>query len=240
MSIIIGTSGWSYDHWENIVYPEGTHGKARLDYFLNHFNTVELNSSFYHWPAEKTFFSWYHRLPPGFVMTVKAPRTLTHFQKLYAPEKWIQRISNDAKILKEKLGVILFQFPPGFYFDYVRLKFFLEHWPAEIKAAFEFRNHSWHQEPVFELLEQFNVAYCVMSGINLPCVLKATTGYVYVRLHGSENPDSGGSYTENELQWWAARIHEWRQQNRSVYVYFNNDWNGHAVRNAHRLKDILF
>jgi len=112
--------------------------------------------------------------------------------------------------------------------------------PAEVKVAVEFRNSTWHQENIFGLLEQHGAAYCVMSGAHLPCILRATAPFVYVRLHG---PDPhhlyGGSYPENDLRWWADRIQEWQGMERDVFVYFNNDGEGHAVRNAIRLKQLV-
>ena len=239
MAIIIGTSGWSYDHWENIVYPGGVKGPLRLDYYVKLFDTVELNSSFYNWPLDRVFFSWATRLPDHFILTVKAPRNLTHFQKLYKPEYWIMRIVRAISFLKEKMGVLLVQLPPSFGVDYPRLEYFLKMIPPEIRMAVEFRHHEWHQETTFQMLEQYNKAYCIMSGNHLACVLRATTDFVYVRLHGPDQADQHGCYSEENLNWWADRIREWHNMNKDVYVYFNNDFEGHAVRNAQRLKQLL-
>lgn len=239
MQLHIGTSGWSYDHWQDIVYPSGTKNKDRLDYYLKIFDTVEVNSSFYHWPMEKVFDNWYRKLPPNFIMTIKAARNLTHFQKLYKPEYWVKRMEQSIALLREKMGVLLVQLPPSLGVDYARLEYFLRILPQHLRVAFEFRHHSWHTDETFKLLENYGKAYCVMSGVNLPCILKTTTDFVYVRLHGSGDPVSGGSYSEENLQWWKDRTSEWLNMQKAVYIYFNNDYAGHAVRNAVRLKELV-
>lgn len=240
MSIHIGTSGWSYDHWQGVLYPHDIAPWQRLQYYVQAFQTVELNSSFYRWPRLAAFKSWQQRLPPGFLMSVKAPRYLTHTKRLYAPESWIARIKECWHVLADKRAVLLVQLSPNFAFDFERLRYFLEQVPAWMRVAIEFRHASWHQECVYQLLEHFGVAYCIMSGAQLPCVLRATGPFVYVRLHG---PDQqylyGGSYPDADLQWWAGRIREWRGQGRDVYVYFNNDGAGNAVRNAFTLRGFL-
>ncbi|HEV7351458.1 DUF72 domain-containing protein [Telluribacter sp.] len=240
MGIHIGTSGWSYDHWQGVLYPAPTPVAKRLHYYIQHFQTVELNSSYYHWPREQTFAGWRERLPEGFQLTVKAPRGLTHAKKLNGPEPWIERIKNCWHILGEKRAIFLVQLSPNFGYDYDRLAYFLEKVPKWIKLTVEFRHPGWHQEPIFNLLEQHQAAYCIMSGAKLPCILRATAPFVYIRMHG---PDTerlyGGSYSDNDLHWWADRCREWESAGKEVYVYFNNDWEGNAVRNAFTLRSFL-
>jgi uncharacterized protein YecE (DUF72 family) len=240
MAIRIGTSGWSYDHWQGIVYPHAIPRRERLDHYLGRFATVEVNASYYRWPADSTFAGWRRRLPEGFRMTVKAPRGLTHLTRLYQPERWLARISAGLRQLKEKLGVLLVQLSPRFARDDARLDYFLGQLPDWIPVAVEFRHPSWPVEEVFQLLERHGAAYCVMSGAHLPCLLRATAGFVYVRLHGPD-PDHlyGGTYSEADLRWWADRIREWQAQGRDVWAYFNNDWGGHAVYNAETLRGLL-
>lgn len=240
MGIHIGTSGWSYEHWHGVLYPNGAPPAARLGYYVQHYQTVELNSSFYHWPADATFAGWQRRLPPGFQMTVKAPRALTHGKGLYGPEQWIGRIARGLQALGTKRGVLLVQTPPALAYDYERLRYFLRHVPAWVQVAVELRHASWHQDATFALLEEYQAAYCVMSGAYLPCVLRATAPFVYVRLHGPDHHHLyAGSYADNDLRWWAERIREWAAQGREVFVYFNNDGGGNAVRNANTLKWLL-
>lgn len=233
MALHIGTSGWSYDHWHGVLYPHGIPPRERLDHYLHRFRTVELNSSYYRWPTDAAFRTWRRRLHDGFLLSVKAPSLLTHVQRLYAPERWMHRIARGLAHLGDRLGVLLVQLSPRMPYDHVRLDYFLGCVPPGLRVAVEFRHPSWHQDAVYELLERHGAAYVVMSGAHLPCVLRATAGHVYVRLHGPDREHLyGGSYTDADLYWWAERIWEWERQERDVYAYFNNDGYGHAVRNA--------
>ena len=240
MRVHIGTSGWSYDHWDGVLYPPGTPQRDRLSMYAYRFPTVELNASFYRWPAAATFGSWRRRLPERFSMSVKAPRGLTHAKRLYAPEAWIDRISAGFHELRDRRAVLLVQLPPTHRRDDARLVYFLARLPPWIKVAIEFRHDSWIDDAVFAMLEHHRAAYCVMSGARLPCVLRATTSFVYVRLHGPD-PDSlyGGSYSDGDLYWWADRIQDWTGNGLDVFVYFNNDGHGNAVRNAATLRSLL-
>ena len=240
MSVYVGTSGWSYPHWDGVLYPPGTAPRDRLAHFVNHFDTVELNASFYRWPPPATFAGWRQRLPEGFQLSVKAPRGLTHAKKLYDPEEWLQRIAAGLHELGGKRAILLVQLAPTHARDDGRLSYFLDRLPPWIRTAVEFRHPSWHDDAVFDLLAAHEVAYCVMSGARLPCLLRATAPFVYVRLHG---PDAdhlyAGSYPEDSMRWWADRIREWEDQGKDVYAYFNNDGGGNAVRDAQTLRRLL-
>jgi uncharacterized protein YecE (DUF72 family) len=240
MPVRIGTSGWSYAHWTGVLYPEGLPAERRLDYYLARFRTAELNASYYRWPSDAAFESWRRRLPADFLLSVKAPGALTHVKRLFAPEGWVTRIARSLARLGSRRGVLLVQLPPGAAVDHARLGYFLERVPRGLRVAVEFRHPSWHEEQTFELLERHGAAYCVMSGANLPCVLRATASLVYVRMHG---PDAhrmyAGSYSDDDLRWWADRIKEWQVTGREVFVYFNNDGEGNAVRNASRLMELV-
>ena len=237
MAVHVGTSGWSYDHWDGVLYPPGTPPRDRLAHYVRRFGTVELNASFYRWPRTATFAGWRDRLPEGFRLSVKAPRGLTHAKRLYAPEAWVERITAAWHELDGRRAVLLVQLHPAAARDDARLEYFLALVPDWVRVAVEFRHPSWHVEEVFALLERHGAAYCVLSGAGLPCVLRATAPFVYVRLHG---PDDAflyaGSYPDADLRWWADRIAEWARSGRDVYAYFNNDGHGHAVRNAETLR----
>jgi uncharacterized protein YecE (DUF72 family) len=238
--ISIGTSGWSYDHWEPELYPPGLPAGRRLDRYAESFRTVELNSSFYRWPRPAAFASWRRRLPPGFGMSVKAPRGLTHARKLLEPEAWIERIAAGWHELGDRRAVLLVQLGPAQARDDARLDWFLAALPGWIKVAVEFRHPSWASEDVFALLAARGAAYCVMSGARLPCVLRVTAPFCYVRLHGPDDDHLyGGSYSDDSLAWWADRIREWAGQGTDVYAYFNNDGAANAVRNARTLRGML-
>jgi len=240
MAIRIGTSGWSYDHWNGVLYRPGLPARDRLARYIEAFDTVELNASYYRWPADATFASWRRRLPSGFELTVKAPRGLTHARRLYEPEAWLSRITGALHELADRRGPFLVQLPPTMARDDERLDYFLARVPEWIRVAVEFRHPTWHVEPVFELLERRRAAYVVMSGARLPCILRATAPLVYVRLHGpSDEHLYGGSYDGAEIRWWADRVREWSDGGHDVYAYFNNDGEGNAVRNAWSLRSEL-
>ena len=240
MSIRIGTSGWSYDHWDGVLYPPGTPARERLQHYAQRFDTVELNASFYRWPREATFTSWRRRLPDGFALSVKAPRGLTHAKRLYAPEVWVERLALCWHELGDKRAVLLVQLSPGHERDDARLSYFLNLLPPWMRVAVEFRHPSWLHDDLFALLECHQVGYCVMSGAHLPCELRATAPFVYVRLHGPDHDHLyGGSYSDDDLAWWADRVREWADAGRDVFVYFNNDGHGHAVRNAETLRALV-
>ena len=240
MVIRIGTSGWSYAHWHPELYPPGLPAGGRLGRYAAAFPTAELNSSFYRWPGPAAFRSWRDRLPEGFRLSVKAPRGLTHARKLYTPETWLQRIQAGWHELGGKRAALLVQLPPSLQRDDTRLAYFLGLVPGWIRVAVEFRHPSWHCEEIFALLEEHRAAYCVMSGAGLPCVLRATTDFVYLRLHGPDHHHLyAGSYPGTDLRWWADRIREWNLTGQDVLAYFNNDGNAYAVRNARTLQALL-
>lgn len=240
MNIHIGTSGWSYDHWQDVLYPAGTLVYQRLHYYVQRLHTVELNSSYYRWPKVSTFRSWRKRLPDGFAMSVKAPAWLTHARRLYGPEKWLDTIGKGWHALLDKRAILLLQLSPNFSYDYERLAYFLSKLPWWMRTTVEFRHPSWHRDEVFQLLEKHQVAYCIMSGAYLPCILQTTAPFVYVRMHGPDHHHLyGGSYGDNDLRWWRDRIWEWQAMGKEVYVYFNNDGGGNAVRNAETLRHLV-
>lgn len=240
MTIQVGTSGWSYDHWHDVLYPHGMPAADRLDRYVAEFSTVELNASFYRWPRPASFARWRARLPDGFAMSVKAPRGLTHGRKLYGPEAWTERIAAGWHELGERRSVLLVQLAPGQVRDDARLEYFLRQLPSWLSVSVELRHPSWQDDAVFALLERYGAAYCVMSGAGLPCVLRATARVVYVRLHGPDHEHLyGGSYSDADLGWWAERMREWDRAGHDVLAYFNNDGGGNAVRNARTLRGML-
>jgi uncharacterized protein YecE (DUF72 family) len=236
----IGTSGWSYDHWIGVLYPPGLQSARRLARYVEAFDTVELNASFYRWPKDSTFAGWRERLPRGFTMSVKAHRGLTHYRRLAAPEPWIERFERCWRVLGDRHGVLLVQLHPDQRRDDARLEAFLGSMPPLIRLAVELRHPSWNDPEVYAMLERRGAAYVVMSGAGLSCLTHVTTDFVYVRMHGPD-PDAmyAGSYSAEDLRRWANRIAEWAGEGKDVWVYFNNDLGGHAVRNAISLQDLL-
>ncbi|OBB05297.1 sensor histidine kinase [Mycobacteriaceae bacterium 1482268.1] len=238
--IRIGTSGWSYDHWTDVLYPPKTPVSKRLAIYVEEFDTVELNASFYRWPRDAAFTGWRQRLPDGFTMAVKAHRGLTHFRRLNSPEPWVERFERCWKALGDRAEALLVQVHPELERDDARLDHFLALMPRSIPVAMELRHPSWNDPAVFELLKRHGAAYVVMSGAKLACVPVATSDLVYIRMHGPE-PASlyTGSYSDDELRLWADRVTAWHEEGKRVDVYFNNDLGGHAVRNARLLRDLL-
>jgi uncharacterized protein YecE (DUF72 family) len=240
VTVYVGTSGWSYDHWEPELYPPGLPPRDRLARYTAQFRTAELNSSFYRWPRPAAFASWRRRLPPGFLLSVKAPRGLTHGRKLYGPEPWIKRLRDGWHELGDRRAVLLVQLPPGQPRDDARLEYFLRLVPPWMRLAVEFRHPSWHHDDVLALLEAHGAAYCVMSGAGLPCLLRVTAGFAYARLHGPDHEHLyAGSYSDADLRWWADRCREWSDGGRDVFIYFNNDGDANAVRNARALAALV-
>lgn len=240
MEIRIGTSGWSCDHWQGVLYPRPTPVERRLGYYAARFDAVEVNATYYRWPEESVFARWHAETPEGFRFAVKANRGLTHFRKLREPQEWIERSARGLERLGEKLGPFVVQLPASFGYQPERLDTFLRLLPEWIRPAVELRNPTWNREETFRLLEARGAAYCIMSGAGLPLLFRVTAPFVYVRFHGPDpNVLYGGSYSDEALRLWAERIRGWAAEGRDVWGFFNNDWEGHAVRNAETLRRIL-
>ena len=236
--IYIGTSGFSYAHWEKgVFYPLDLPKAKQLEYYSKNFQTVELNNPFYHLPLAKTFQSWYQRTPHDFIFAVKASRYISHIKKLKGcGQPWRLFISRAEK-LKEKLGPILFQLPASWKVDIKRLEGFLKILPKKHQYSFEFRHQSWFCQEVYQLLKKHKIALCLADSNKWPYQEELTADFIYLRCHGSHYLYSS-KYTDQELKKWAAKIKKWLK-NRDVYVYFNNDANGYAVKNAQTLKKIF-
>lgn len=254
--LFIGTSGWVYGHWTGIFYPEDLPSKDKLKYFSQHFKTVEINYSFYHLPRPSTYQNWYNQTPEDFLFAVKTSRFITHIKRLSGvKEAWQQFIEN-ALNLKEKLGPILFQFPPSFKAteenikrleDFLKLitNYNLKPKTCTLKCAFEFRHKSWCDpkgkpsasygvnKKVYNLLKKYNVAWVIADSPSYPKAEAVTADFVYVRMHGSKVLFSS-NYTKRELQDLAQKIKKWMKKY-DVYVYFNNDFHGYAIENAKEL-----
>jgi uncharacterized protein YecE (DUF72 family) len=234
----IGTSGWHYKHWMGPFYPKNLRTKEMLAYYARHFDTAELNNTFYRLPEESAFDCWRDSVPEGFVFAVKASRFLTHNLKLKAPEQALRNLLPRAERLREKLGPILFQLPPRWRVNVERLDGFLEHLPKNHRYVFEFREPTWHAAPVVELLRRHGAAYCIYELAGFSTDRLITSDFAYVRLHGPGGKYQG-SYSNSQLTMWARQIEEWAQHLKAVYVYFDNDQAGYAAGNAIRLKEIL-
>jgi uncharacterized protein YecE (DUF72 family) len=237
-AIHIGTSGWNYKHWFGRFYPTDLRQDELLEFYTRHFDTVEINNTFYHLPKLKTFNAWREKVPETFLFAVKASRFITHMKKLKAPKTSSRKLFNRMARLKNKLGPVLFQLPPGWRFNRDRFAKFLAALPTEHQFVFEFREPSWFQDEVYELLKDHNVGFCIHDFRGAQTPLIVTADFTYIRMHGPTAAAYSGSYSHEALSDWAARIADWRKKLRDVYVYFNNDVEGHAIKNALTLREL--
>lgn len=232
----VGTSGWNYRDWPGIFYPESLKSRDYLSYYASHFDTVELNYSFYHLPRPETYRSWAAQTPAEFEFAVKASRAITHIRRLKnVKDAWLKFLGNAGE-LGPKLGPVLLQLPPSFRADLVLLREFLDLTPPSApRLAFEFRHASWFTDAAAGLLREREAALVIAQSSRYPqAPLDAATGFVYLRFHGPERL-FGSSYSEAQLRTWAARVRGWLSTGRDVYAYFNNDFQGYALDNARTL-----
>lgn len=236
-AVRVGTSGWHYKHWIGDFYPPRLPRAQMLAWYAREFHTVEINNSFYRLPEEKTFEQWRRIVPPGFIFAVKASRFLTHIKRLKDPEDSIKLFLSRATYLGDHLGPVLFQFPPKWKADHARLKEFLSLLPRKHKYVIEFRDESWYTREIFDLLQQHNVALCLHDWREAPFRHGLTAKFTYIRFHGTTGKYAG-NYPDHVLQGWVQRIASWRELS-EVYLYFNNDVGGYAVRNAQTLRGMV-
>lgn len=236
VEIRVGTSGWSYDHWKGCFYPANLPKSGWLNHYLNHFNTVELNASFYRLPRRTSFENWYHKTPDGFLWSIKASRYITHIKKLEEPAETLERFYESVGALGEKLGVILFQLPPSLSFHPLALDNFCKSLKSEYRSSLEVRHSSWIDEEMFNILRKYNVAFCISDTAGrFPYHEELTADFTYIRLHGSHSLYTS-NYEEEELRSWARKIRKWGL---TTFLYFDNDYRGYAAQNALRIKEIL-
>lgn len=237
-TLLIGTSGWVYKHWTGIFYPKDMLGSEQLGFYAEHFPTVEINYSFYRLPEKSEFETWRKETPAGFHFAVKASRYITHMKKLKDPKEPLERLMTRAEGLEGKLGPILFQFPASWHKNTERLSDFLKALKAypRHRWAFEFRHDSWLCEEIFHLLEEAKAALCIPIHPDMPCEVRLTAKWSYFRFHAGRY---GVGFSNKELKEWSKRIEDFLRGGANVYAYFNNDAQGHALRDAECLRQIL-
>ncbi|HVN24714.1 MAG TPA: DUF72 domain-containing protein [Syntrophorhabdales bacterium] len=233
-SFHVGTSGWQYNHWKGVFYPQGLKAEERLQFYAQHLVTLELNVTFYRLVSQSTFQKWYDTVPLHFLFSVKMSRFITHIKRLNIDEEAMRRFMENVSVLKRKLGVILIQLPPSLKFDRARMNDFFSLLNLSHKYTVEARDNSFVSDEFFSLLENHNIAWCIAeSGGRYPYQEALTAPFIYMRMHGS---DYSSSYTDEELRKMAAKIRGWA---RETYVYFDNDVSGYAVKNAMTLAGML-
>jgi uncharacterized protein YecE (DUF72 family) len=234
----IGTSGYVYPHWrKGVFYPLGLAAKQELAYYAARFRTVELNNPFYRLPTPEMFIRWRERTPSDFDFAVKASRYITHIKRLHNVADEIALFMERATVLGPKLGPVLFQLPPTQQLDTVRLRNFLALLTQGQRWVMEFRHPSWHTGETYQLLAAAGVALCIPVGGRLEAAHITTAPFTYIRMHRGQEP--AGGFTSEELKSWAARVRALATSGKEVYIYFNNDWEGFALRDAVKFERLL-
>ena len=235
----IGTSGWNYKGWRHSFYGD-TPQKQWLRFCAEHFSSIEVNSTFYRLQEKSTFKKWRDQTPEGFSFAIKGHRYVTHNKKLLDVEKSVIRCRESASPLGKRLAAVVWQLPAFLKKDIERLEKFLRnlrHWKST-RHAIEFRDKSWFDDEVADCLERHAVAICMSDAPDWPMWDRVITDVVYIRLHGHTRKYAS-SYSKPALGKWATRTQRWLEENRAVHVYFDNDAEGAAPRNALRLLEML-
>jgi uncharacterized protein YecE (DUF72 family) len=235
----IGCSGWNYSHWRERVYPKGLPARRWLSYYAGLFDTVEVNSTFYRLPSRSAVATWVEESPEGFLFAVKASRFLTHMKRLTDMGRGVERFYERIEPLVDspKMGPVLWQLPENFHRNDERLASALERLPPG-RHCFEFRHPSWFAPDVYVLLREHGVALVVGDHPKRPFQERElTAAWTFIRFHHGYR-GRNGNYSERELETWKRRIAAWRSRV-EIFAYFNNDWEGYAVRNGLWLKKRL-
>jgi uncharacterized protein YecE (DUF72 family) len=236
--IRIGCSGWNYKHWRELFYPKGLPARRWFEFYAEHFDTVEINNSFYRLPSAETFAKWRDQAPPGFCYAVKANRFLTQARKLKDCEEPLQRMMAPFRALGDRLGPILYQLPPRFRINLERLESFLELVPKDVVNVFEFRDKSWLVPATFDLLDRYGASFCVHDMPGSATERQAVGRIAYVRFHGGEGKYVG-RYSDAALLSWTDWIVAQARAGRPAWCYFNNDLEAHAIHDAQTLKAMV-
>jgi uncharacterized protein YecE (DUF72 family) len=235
----IGTSGWNYKSWRDDFYGD-TPQKEWLRFCAEHFTAIEVNGTFYRLQEKSTFKNWRDQTPNGFCFTIKGHRYVTHNKKLLEVEEAVIRCRKSASPLGKQLAAVVWQLPAFLKKDMGRLEKFvktLRHWKST-RHAIEFRHKSWFNDEVAECLRKHAIAVCMSDAPDWPMWQEVTTDLIYIRQHGHTRKYAS-SYSKAALRKWAKRIRRWLKDDRVVHVYFDNDAEGAAPRNALTLLELL-
>lgn len=230
----VGTSGWQYADWRGVLYPDKLAQRLWLQVFAESFDTVEVNSAFYRLPKRETFEKWRASVPPGFTMAVKASRYLTHIRRLQEPAEPVGRLMEVARGLGPVLGPVLLQLPPTLRIDLERLDACLAEFPSDVRVAVEPRHESWWTPETEAVLRSRNAALCWADRGSRPIApLWRTADWGYLRFHHGR---TGWGYGRTALSSWVSRLSEQFGPDDDVFVYFNNDPGGAAIRDGRRFR----
>lgn len=241
----IGTSGWSYNEWAGVFYPNASTNK--LSFYSKVYKTAEVDSSFYAFPSKGLVVGWARYTPEDFLFSVKLPQLLTHEKKLDLSKGVEADLVRFLGLLKPlittgKLGPILIQLPPSYSFesDFGKLKQFLEVAPVDVRFAVEFRHPSWLKEEVWSFLRGRNVANVIVDEPLLPPDTVVTADFAFIRWHGhGTRPWYNYRYSEKELEGWVPKVKEVASRVTKTFGYFNNHFKGFAVENSLRMMEML-
>ena len=211
--------------------------KEFLRYYADHFQTVEINNTFYQLPKKETLTSWGKSVPSGFIFTVKASRYITHMKKLKDASEPLHTLLKNVEVLGDKLGPILFQLPPRWRFNPQRLSNFLDSLPHDYRYAFEFRDPSWFDARAYGMMSKHGSAFCIHELAGMLSPKEVTADFVYIRLHGPGEAYQG-QYDTNVLAGWAGAFSAWAKQGKEIFCYFDNDEAGYAAQDALRLQEM--
>lgn len=234
----IGCSGFHYREWKEVFYPKGLPQRLWLDFYCKHFNTLELNVTFYRFPQLSFLLNWYQKTPAHFSFAVKAPRLITHYKKFEGAESLLSDFYGTVQEgLKEKLACVLFQLPGQIIFSEELLQKIVHHLNPSFINVIEFRHSSWWNTKVRETLSRHHITFCGISHPLLPDEVVVNTETVYYRLHGVPHLYYS-AYSESFLQLVVQAI-----QNaipaKQAFVYFNNTAQTAAIQNAQFVQQLL-
>lgn len=234
MAISIGTSGWQYASWRERFYPRSLRQAGWLEHYADRFSVVEVNNTFYRLPQEHTFADWELRTPSDFVFVCKMSRFFSHIKRLRDPVDPVRLFLERAKPLGSKLGPVLVQLPPNMSADADRLDEALAAFPNDVRVAVEFRHRSWFTDEIHQVMQRRGAALCLADRGSRPITPQwATAPWTYLRFHqGRAHPEP--CYGDAALRHWAERLMEAFGPDPEAYVFFNNDPQGCAVRDAAR------
>lgn len=236
MKIHVGCSGWFYWHWRGKFYPDTKRTDTWFRHYVANFDTVELNAPFYKWPKDATVKSWRRNAPEHFRYSVKVNSLITHEKRLVRTRRLVQEFCKIDNLLGEKLGCFLFQFPPSYKFTRSRLTSIVAQLDPRLRCAVEFRHKSWWRAAVYRAFEKRGLIFCTVSAPRLSDELIKTSDAVYIRLHGRSRWYRH-DYTAEELATWADKIEKCGA--REAWIYFDNDREAFAIKNARRLIEQL-
>lgn len=232
--ILIGTSGYNYPEWKGSFYPQDLSASKMLPYYASKFSTVEINYTFYRMPTPKLIAGWKAQVPSTFRFTLKAPKRITHDKRLRAAEvnESLQGFITAAAELGPQMAALLFQLPPNFKKDVVLLKEFLSLLPPKTTAAFEFRNPSWLEDDVFEVLRGRNIALCFADSETRETPLVQTADYTYFRLR-----DEG--YGDADIAKWTGTAKKFSETSKDVFIYFKHEDEGKGAAFGQQMMQLL-